>query len=361
MKGKRIVSLAFAAALLGGACGGARDEEGFPPAETLVADSIAVDQVLSVDQWGVYGPYAVITSPKTEKMIFRYRLPGWEFVDTSFAKGEGPDDFGSNLLLQQNNDPERPVFWVSDYSKRKASKYVMTDPRIEKAGESRFSMGNIAVLGRGVVFGDTLVAYRTQDTEQTAHVRTAALADSLSGLDSATSYSVSKMNIQQSGGKIQSISVRGFNQPEMAGYGDRLAVWYPGTENLAVFRIGAGGKFAQEGVYGADPLTREAVDAYVESGRADLPHGIDLLAASQKYLYFFECEKESAGQVPQGQSPKVKSAVIKVYDWQFNPVRKFVPDHPQATALLVDAVNGKIYAYDPALDFEQVYVYDCAL
>ena len=57
-KGKRIkkASVFFGAALAGllaVSCGdrGGKDAEGFPPAETLVADSVAIEQVLSVSGW----------------------------------------------------------------------------------------------------------------------------------------------------------------------------------------------------------------------------------------------------------------------------------------------------------------------
>lgn len=69
-KGRRIkkASVFFGAALAGllaVSCGGdaKKDAEGFPPAETLVADSIAIEQVLSVSGWNLYGDYAVIFSP----------------------------------------------------------------------------------------------------------------------------------------------------------------------------------------------------------------------------------------------------------------------------------------------------------
>ena len=83
----------MAALLAVGACGGAKkDAEGFPPAKTLVADSIAIEEVLQPSLGGIYGDYAVLVSRMTSKVVFRYRLPDWTFVDSSFSKGGGPDD-----------------------------------------------------------------------------------------------------------------------------------------------------------------------------------------------------------------------------------------------------------------------------
>ena len=75
-----------------------------------------------------------------------------------------------------------------------------------------------------------------------------------------------------------------------------------------------------------------------------------------------EKERETPRQdLPEGIYPPVKSVVIKVYDWQFRPVAKLLPDHPSASDVRIDLLRRKIYAYDPQVDFEQVYVYDYTL
>ena len=86
---KRLIPFCMAALLAVGACGGGakKDAEGFPPAKTLVADSIAIEEVLQPSLGGIYGDYAVLVSRMTSKMVFRYRLPDWTFVDSSFSKG----------------------------------------------------------------------------------------------------------------------------------------------------------------------------------------------------------------------------------------------------------------------------------
>ena len=103
---------AVLAGLLAVSCGdrGGKDAEGFPPAETLVADSVAIEQVLSVSGWNLYGDYAVIFSPQTEKVLFRYRLPEWAFVDTTFSLGEGPDDFASMFPSWRGTTPVLRLF-----------------------------------------------------------------------------------------------------------------------------------------------------------------------------------------------------------------------------------------------------------
>ena len=352
---KRLIPFCVAAALAVGACGGSgeKDAEGFPPAETLVADSVAIEQVLSVSGWNLYGDYAVIFSPQTEKVLFRYRLPEWAFVDTTFSLGEGPDDFGQYVSLLEGNDPRSSAFWIGDGIKERMTRIaVQGDGALEKTVRGRYAVGQ-----QSVVFGDTLVAYSTQEGEREAHIRTAVLADTLVALDSVPGYAQRKIDIQQANGQIQSVRVLTYNAGQMAGAADRLAVWYPGTKNLAVYRIGTDGRLTEEGVYGEVPLTQEAVDAYVEAHP-----DFSLIAADRDHLYFLEKERETPRQdLPEGTYPPVKSVVIKVYDWQFRPVAKLLPDHPSASDVRIDLLRRKIYAYDPQVDFEQVYVYEYEL
>lgn len=351
---------AVLAGLLAVSCGdrGGKDAEGFPPAETLVADSVAIEQVLSVSGWNLYGDYAVIFSPQTEKVLFRYRLPEWAFVDTTFSLGEGPDDFGQYVSLLEGNDPRSSAFWIGDGIKERMTRIaVQGDGALEKTVRGRYAVGQ-----QSVVFGDTLVAYSTQEGEREAHIRTAVLADTLVALDSVPGYAQRKIDIQQANGQIQSVRVLTYNAGQMAGAADRLAVWYPGTKNLAVYRIGTDGRLTEEGVYGEVPLTQEAVDTYVEAHPDFVPDDFSLIAADRDHLYFLEKERETPHQdLPEGTYPPVKSVVIKVYDWQFRPVAKLLPDHPSASDVRIDLLRRKIYAYDPQVDFEQMYVYDYTL
>lgn len=364
-KGKRIkqASVFFGAVLAGllaVSCGGSggKDAEGFPAGETLAADSIAIEQVLSVSGWNLYGDYAVIFSPQTEKTLFRYRLPDWTFVDTTFSLGEGPDDFGQYVSLLGGNDPRSSAFWIGDVIKGRMARIAAQDGGVlGKTVRGRYVVGQ-----QSAVFGDTLVAYSTQEGEREAHIRTAVLADMLAPLDSVPGCSQRKIDIKQANGQIESVRVLTYNAGQMIGAADRLAVWYPGTKNLAVYRIGTGGRLSEEGVYGEAPLTQEAVDAYVEAHPDFAPDDFSLIAADREHLYFLEKEREKPQQaLPEGTYPPVKSVAIKVYDWQFRPVAKLLPDHPSASDVRIDLLRRKIYAYDPQVDFEQVYVYEYEL
>ena len=52
-----------------------KDADGFPVAQVLKADSIAIDEILMVEGKTLLRDYAVIYSPKTSKVLFRMILP----------------------------------------------------------------------------------------------------------------------------------------------------------------------------------------------------------------------------------------------------------------------------------------------
>ena len=330
------------------------DEEGFRT-QDLLADSVAIHEILQPKEMRVCGGKALVLSPSNDRMIFRYDLPDWTFVDTSGARGEGPDDFSMYaFLLETNRDGD---LWFGDVLKTRLARYSLTDAGLRKTGEVSRSQHDMPA--QGVVFGDTLAVYVTRSQDR-ADLRTASLSDSLRRIDSTDCFTIARMDIQNSAnGKIASISVRTYNPPTLRAAGDRLAVWYPDTENLYTYRIAPGGKICPEGVYGGE-LSFEAVAAHWEKN-PDNPRSVRLLAVTDEHLYFFETEKDLNKKREGADVAETKYAVLKVRDWSMNPVKKFVLDKKNATQTVIDPNNEKIYAYDPVCDFEQVYVYDCKI
>lgn len=359
MKKTFLSSCAATLTLLTAACGGAgqRDGEGFPQAEPLAADSVAIAEVLQPQSFIVSGEHAVLFSPQTSKVLWRYRLPDWTLADSSFVQGGGPDDFGAYVSFLKTNDLSRPVFWLNDVMRRRSIRFDQSGGNLVKADAADYYIPGGA---QSIVLGDTLLAYQwTTRQDALSSFRIAALRDTLAVLDSVPGYSMTKMDIRQEGGKIQSISVRTYNSVQTAVHGDRIALWYPGTRNLQIYRVRGNGRLESLGEYGDAPLDAAAVDAYVarakEAGSSE--DDLTLLAADDRYLYFLEkmCGAE-APSLSNG-APQVEQMGIKVYDWTMNPVKKYRLDHPSARKVLPDIENGKVYAWDPSTDFEQVYVY----
>ena len=76
--------------------GGGSAAGDFAEAEDLRADSIAINEIIQPNNILLRDGYAVISSPKNKKVLFRYSLPGWEITDTSLTRGEGPGDLNES-------------------------------------------------------------------------------------------------------------------------------------------------------------------------------------------------------------------------------------------------------------------------
>ena len=356
MKKTWFLFLAIAVAAVAGSCGGGgpKDAEGFPPAETLTADSVAIGEVLDVRSMALCGEYAVIHSPKTSKVIFRYRLPGWEFVDTTFTTGEGPEDVASEFYMQGSNRAGE-ILWASSGNRHKLTKYRVADAmRRQEAIDIPYDL----YIWRGNVYNDSLLYFSRVNYDQGKEFLYAAvLSDTLKKVDSLLCSS--KVEVSRQGGGI---SVWMYNTPMILLQGDRAVLWYYGTENVVTYRIGPAGRLTDQRVVFGDTLTYEKVQT-MDFKNLKRDYFQSLLAATGDRLYFLRTQYDRVpDQVPDKDNPrKVIAREVRVYDWAMNPVKKFLLEKLPASQVYLDALHEKIYAYDPDLDFEQVYVYDYKL
>ena len=344
-----------------GACGGAaqeKDAEGFPLAETLVADSIAIDEILEVNGMALCRDYAAIYSPKTSKVLFRYRLPNWEFADSSLVTGEGPDDLTQAYLLY--NSKPADVLWVSEPNRQKFSRYDLSGSTVRRMktvpGTSNDWIFN------GLVNGDTLLVYGKLDfSDGEYYMYTTRLADSLRNMDTLRGFAKSEIKTMDYPGGGISKSARIYNAPSMEMAGDRLATWYSQMGSMVVYRIGQDGHFQLEKSFG-EPISYEKVKNTDFEGQKKT-FTEDLATVSDDYIYMLRKQYDRVpDEKPNPDNPrKVEALEIKVYDWDMNPVKKYSLDKKDATEILIDELHGKIYAYDRRLDFEQVYTYDYQL
>ena len=347
------------------ACGGkndaVRDAEGFPPACELTADSISIGEVLQPQWSGVYGDYAVLISPKTSKVVWRYRLPDWTFADSSLVKGGGPDDL-QYAFLQGTNDAQG-AFWISEPIKHVLLQYA--DGPDGKPSKVRTVANDtpLSVYFGQVMDGKVLVNDRQAhkfDQGSAEGVQTFLYSSLLDGdrfrvVDSVLCHTISKISVE-SKGEMTYVSTWTYNQPTYRPWGDRLAVWYPDTENMLVYRVDDAGKMALEGTYG-DTLALAAVRDMDLENVDDRTMPVRFVAATDKYLFL----QYIALDRPLTQEPekpfRVREHEIRVYDWEMNPVAKFRLDRLSDDRVLVDQAHGRIYAYNPKEDFEWVYVY----
>lgn len=348
-----------------GACGGrpqAKGAEGFPETEMLIADSIAINEVLEPQEMALAGGYAAIFTPKTGKALFRYKLPGWEFADSSMVVGEGPDDLAASVFFFQKSDTDG-LLWVSEPNKRKI---VLREPLpsgMKKAREIKIP-DNGTWIWQGSVLGDSTIVYYSMNyakdyTRGDGFIFTASAAgDTLEKRDSIQALSGAKVERVTANGKTM-VSVRTYNAPVFGVSAGRIAVFYSETENVDFYGIGPGGKMGYLRTHG-DTLSLAQVEQMdFEQLRKKKDYTEQLAASTDKYLYFQRIQYDRApGEKEDKDNPrKVTAQEIKIYDWDMNPVRKFELDHPAATRVYIDEKNGRIYAYGWDRDFEQVYVY----
>ena len=339
----------------------ALDAEGFPPAQELTADSIAIDEVLQPQWGGVYGDYAVLISPKTSKVVWRYRLPEWTLVDSSLVMGGGPDDLQYAFLQGSNGADE--AFWISEPIKHVLLQYAGgPDGKLRKvrsvANETPLSVYFGQVMNDRVVINDRRA--HDFDMGSAEGVETYLYSSSLEDgrfrvMDSVLCHTVSRVQVKKDG-EMTYVSTWTYNKPTYLCWDDRLAVWYGDTENMLVYRVDDAGKMTLEGTYG-DTLALAGVR---EVDMENIQYGQSpsrFVAATQKHLYFQKLTLDRPISQKPDEPFQVQEHQILVYDWAMNPVARFRLDHPSASRVLIDSARGRIYAYDPREDFEQVYVY----
>ena len=348
------------------ACGDAsqqaRDAEGFPPARELTADSIVINEVLQPQWGGVYGDYAVLISPKTSKVVWRYRLPEWTFVDSSLVMGGGPDDL-QYAFLQGTNRTDG-TFWLSEPIKHVLMQYA--DGPDGKLSKVRTVTNHTPLsVYFGKVMDDRVLINHRQlhnfDMGSAEGVETYLYSSLLDGdtcrvVDSVLCHTVSRIQVKKDGGTTY-VSSHTYNNLTYRPWGDRLAVWYGDTGNMLVYRVDEAGKINLEATYG-DTLALAGVrDVNIESLQYDeLP--ARFAAATDEYLFLQNLTYDKPLSQETDEDPAlITGNEIRVYDWQMKPVAKFRLDHLSADQVMVDAAHNRIYAYDSDEDFERVYVY----
>ena len=108
-----------------------------------------------------------------------------------------------------------------------------------------------------------------------------------------------------------------------------------------------------------EPLTEEKVATFDFKGQQDDDNSPGRpLAVSSDHIYMCKVKYEDPeGEITPYNMLTPVGVEVKVYDWKLQPVRRFLLEKPTATQLRIDVARQLIYAYDPRVDFEQVYVY----
>ncbi|MDD4820565.1 MAG: BF3164 family lipoprotein [Flavobacteriales bacterium] len=321
--------------------------DGFPPAENITADSIAINEIIEPSSFSCVDNYMVIAANSKDSLVYVYSLPEMKYLYSALKVGEGPGEYPNQWIYVEPNLIDGKIA-INDYRLDAFNLYKVTDT---------------AIVHTDVIFTDT--ASRPKDAKVYSlkspmfgsdfHDKDLTVYLSLQNLNTAertdtiASYAFLLRQDLPGGGSMTA----GTNYPDMLIHGNDLAVIYSQTDRREFYDISKG-KFDLVKMSG----DKRPISQLKEEIR-DAENGIDVKAVQdEKYIYVFEntVKTESAGVM--SKIPQVKQSRLLVYDHKGNPVKKYLLDHIVDTSA---AYNGKAYCYNSKEDFTQIYVYDLGL
>lgn len=317
------------------ACGG-KQTVGFGDPEELRAESIAIDQIIKPVGWVEAGGKAVIQSSGTDTMYYVYSLPDFRYMYAGGTKGEGPEELGNPYLM--GKVPSMKTFWVVDWGKGtlidfqvgKDSLKALTRFKPEGEDDPVLMVNDSVAVYEGGYNLDNLCWIKL------VKVHTGEI------LDSVLTRSV--IEVQQGDGWT---SVNMKNVPAYISDGKTLALKYEYTDRVEFYDI-SGGKFVLKKAVG-DSRTLEQLRAEDFWKKTEGKY-YDGFAADKDHVYILEYEYREEEKSPR----QILSSAVLVYDWDSNPVRKFILDKPVNDLLVY---GDKMFCFNNEEDFEQVYVY----
>lgn len=318
------------------ACGGSRQVAGFGDPVELQSESIAIDEIIKPVGWVGADGKAVVQSDGTDTVYYVYSLPDFRYLYAGGTKGEGPEELGSPYML--GNTPSMNTFWIVDWSKE-----TLTD--FQAGSDSLKALTSFKPAGEDdpvLMVNDSIAVYEGgYNLDNLCWIK---LVEVHTGkiLDSVLTRAVIEV---QKGDGWTSVNMK--NVPAYISDGKTLAVKYEYTDRVEFYDI-SGGKFALKKAVG-DPRTLEQLRAE-DFWKKTQGKYYDGFAADQDHVYIMEYDYSQEGKSPR----RILSSSVLVYDWDGNPVRKYILDKP-VDALLV--YKDKMFCFNTEEDFEQVYAY----
>lgn len=328
------------AALFLCACGGSKQASGFGDPVEIRAKSIAIDEIIKPIGWAEADGKAVIQSDGTDTVYYVYSLPDFRYLYAGGTKGEGPEELGSPYMLGDN--PYMKTFWIVDWSKG-----TLTD--FQAGPDSLKALTRFKPAGEddpALMVNDSVAVYEGgYNLDNLCWIK---LVKPHTGeiLDSVLTRAVIEV---QKGDGWTSVNMK--NVPAYISDGKTLVVKYEYTDRVEFYDI-SDGKFTLKKALG-DPRTLEQLRAEDFWKKTEGKY-YDGFAADRDHVYIVEYDYTREEKSPR----RILSSAVLVYDWDGNPVRKYILDKP-VDALLV--YKDKIFCFNTEEDFEQVYAYSLDL
>ncbi|MDD4820792.1 MAG: hypothetical protein PHD21_08170 [Flavobacteriales bacterium] len=336
-------------------CSLEKKDEYFPSSEMLSADSIAINEMLNPTSVELTEFYAVVCSPKTSKVIYRYSIPDWTFMDTTFSKGEGPEDMIYPIALKSNTISED--VWVFDQNKYELRLLHLSpeDVTMTKKITDKDVITPIYAWYGKVVNNRYLIERNLNRTTGETYMYSYDLSDSLRVKDSLLTLSVSQIKEVKGGWSATTTNV-----PTVNIYGGRMMLYYSVLGASYKYSIAKDGTFTLEKVFGQDYTYQEVKNMDMEQFSSKANSYANALGSDDKYIYMLRVAFDRI-QDEEGKSIKVTKTSVEVYTWDMEPVKEFVLNKTDACEVYLDVAHSKFYAWDTKNDFEQVYVYDFSM
>ena len=329
------------------------DVPDFASAEPLVADSVAVNEIIDPSAWQVIGNKILLSSSKSEKPIWVYSLPDFKFMYSYGNVGEGPDDFSSYPTIIRS-PKEKDVFQV--VYRNKLKKYSLADTSaVRLEADTLLSVSQNTSIADGVgAYHDSIfisLSMEIRDGELVSWMQ-AYNGSSKVKADSLPSYMFSDWKVSEKG---YSGGVHNF--PLLIGSGDKLVVVYNDVYRVEIYRVEKNGALTLLSATG-DLASMEQIKAMPWSKTDVVKNSmLSMPVCDEKYIYTFPVEVKAEKNENGEEDDVIQKSYMAVYDWDGHLVKTFAFDKKidQAT---VDTKNNKVFGYNSNQDFEKVYVYD---
>ena len=359
---KTILCIAIAAIMC--ACGGGKSEKSaFPQYEYCVADSVAINEILAPRASDIFMNefYVAFLSPRSKKVLYRYSIPEFIFMDTTFTRGEGPEDVGYPYLWK-NNLPGSS-FWFFDGNKLEIKKCDIGPEEIAVSKViGKDDVVNFVYAFNSTVVNDKYAVYDCIDWEETrSYIKVASLSDSMRVLDSIPTLAF--VEVKEIGGGRAAVST---NTPNVIIYGSRMMCVYPMLGTSIRYNIKEDGTLEYVATYGKEYTYDDVKNIDWKTRNQSAEFNTEVKACTADYIFMRNVKYERVEEIdPEtGESDQVikwKGVSMEVYDWEMNPVKEIELNKKEANAVLVDVHRNKVYAWNEKEDFEKVYVYDFKL
>lgn len=346
---------------------GSIDNEGSKDVEfktiSLCADSVAIKEILAPVSHKVVEGNVLLLSEASSKALFHYRLPDWRFVDTMFARGEGPEDVGYPIFM----DTDEHSVWITDIMRGNTLRLSINEGRVTIDTTYSQNITGVRIMVDAAMMDDRYTLERRSSGGDWNNIDKISpdylyVTDVTDGSlkDSMAVYSFNEIESSANENGQVSLLARIRNIPATAIYGNRVLLYYPWIDFVQTFTVNDGyienyGEIGQHRTF-EEVVALDWKDIY-KNRRKDC----DIIACDDKYIYLSVSEYEIEEVIDEEGEKTINEIPHRLYvdvcDWELKPIVRYDLDKVSARECMVDIYNKKIYAWNSDLDFENVYIY----